>query len=340
MAGNNFLSKLHKDAKKVYTPLADNWIAKTSSPAINYLFGKKGGVPAGYSMLLYGPAKAGKSLLSFAYAGHLHQTDPDAIVLHFDTEFRDGGEHWHQAFGIDPERFISYKTNDPKDIFDYIHNDVTAMLQEGAKIKMIIVDSLAAIKYPKEANKESSTNMVIGDAGAYLPGAIKMILPTLRKYKVFTIFAQHVRDNMDPNTAKYRQFVVPGGRGLKHLVEIFCLVTKIEAKDSKVFDHTKKDGAGNVIQSGHSIRVKIEESSISPQNRAVEVDLDYNDGFVNQHQEIAQMAVNMGVVEQAGAWIQYEGKKWNGVTNFSLAIKDDLDLQNKLLEKIKDNDIL
>lgn len=337
---NNFLSKLQKDAKKLQLGAGEAWTAKTSSPAINYLFGKKGGIPAGYSVLLYGPPKAGKSLLSFAYAGHLHQTDPEAVVLHFDTEFRDGGEHWHSAFGIDPERFISYKTNNPVEIFDYIANDVNAMLQEGAKIKMIIIDSLAGIRYPKEANREVSTSHIMGDAAAYLPTAMKMIIPIIRKHKIFTVLCQHVRDNMDPNTAKYRPYVIPGGRALKHLTEVWCLVTKIEAKDSKTFDTSKKDGSGNLLQTAHSIRVKVEESSISPQNRSVEVDLSYTDGFINQHYEVAQLAVNMGIVEQAGAWVQYDGKKWNGITNFSLAVKDDLDLQNSLIKKISESDSL
>jgi len=335
---SKFLSQLRKDAAKVYTPERSDWLATTKSPAINYLFGQLGGVPAGNTMLLYGPAKSGKSLLSFAYAGQLHQQDPEAIVLHFDTEMRDGVNHWERAFGIDKERFVSIKTNKPTEIFDYIANDVKAMLQQGAPIKMIIIDSLAAIHYPKEANKESSDKFVIGDAGAYLPGALKMILDVQRRYKIFTILCQHVRANMDPNMAKYKPYIIPGGNGLKHNAEIWALVTKVEAKDSKTFDESKKDGAGNFIQTEHTIRIRVEESSISPQNRSVEVDLSYRDGFVNQHVEIAKLAVNMGVVQLAGAWVQYNGKKWQGVSNFAVAVKEDSELQAELLRKIKEAD--
>lgn len=340
MADNNFLSQLKKEAAKVFTPEREDWLATTKSPAINYLFGKKGGVPAGNIMLLYGPAKSGKSLVSFAYAGQLHQEDPEAIVLHFDTEFRDGVNHWEKAFGIDKERFISYKTNTPTEIFDYIAGPVLEMLQKGAKIKMIIIDSLAAIKYPKEANKESSDQFVIGDAGSYLPGAMKMIVPILRKYKILGILCQHVRANMDPNTAKYRPYIIPGGNALRHHTEVWTLVTKVESKTSKTFDENKKDGAGNFIQTEHTIRVKIEESSISPQNRAVEVDLSYSEGFINQHVEIAKLAVNMGVIDMAGAWVKYEDKKWQGVENFANFVKEDSDFRLELLRKIKEVDTI
>lgn len=339
MAGSNHLSQLRKDAKKLELGKAEQWFAQAESPALNYLFGKDFGMKAGYTAMVYGPPKSGKSLLSFAYAGHLHQIDPEAIVLHFDTEFRDNMEHWQKAFGIDPERFISYQTNEPVDIFDYIATTVKTMLQGGAKIKMVIVDSLAAIKYPKEATKEQSTDHVMGDAGAYLPGAMKMILPVIRQFKIALILCQHIRDNFDPNMAKYRPYNVPGGKGLKHFVEYWILVEKINNKDSRTFDSDKKDGAGNAIQIGHKIRVKMEESSMSPQNRAVEVDLSYTHGLINQHQEVADLAVGMGIVEMAGAWVNYDGKKWQGTANFAEALKNDPELKKLLISKIRENDI-
>lgn len=336
---NNFLSQLRKDAKKLQLGSAEQWFAQTKSPALNYLFGKDFGMKAGYTAMVYGPPKSGKSLLSFAYAGHLHQVDPEAIVLHFDTEFRDNMDHWQKAFGIDPERFISYQTNQPTEIFDYIANDVKAMLQGGAKIKMVIVDSLAGIMYPKEGNKEQTTDHVMGDAAAYLPGAMKLILPVIRQFKIALLLCQHIRDNMDSTMAKYRPYNVPGGKGLKHFVEYWVLVEKINNKDSRTFDSDKKDGAGNAIQIGHKIRVKMEESSMSPQNRAVEVDLSYTEGLINQHEEIATLAAGMGIVEMTGAWVNYGGKKWQGIANFALALKEDLDLQKTLIEKIRENDI-
>lgn len=335
---SKFLSQLKKDAAKIYTPEREDWLATTKSPAVNYLFGKLGGIPAGNTMLLYGPPKAGKSLLSFAYAGQLHERDNEAIILHFDTEIRDGVNHWEKAFGIDKERFISYKTNNPVEIFDYIANEVKAMLQGGAPIKMIIIDSLAAIMYPKEANKDTSASFVIGDQGAYLPGALKMILDIQRRYKIFTILTTHVRANMDTNTNKYKPYIIPGGNALKHYCELFCFVSKVDRKDTKGFDESKKDGSGNELQSSHKIRIKVEESSISPQNRSVEVDLSYTEGFINPHEEIASLSVNMGIVVMAGAWVQYNGKKWQGISNFANAVKEDSDLQNELLRKIKEAD--
>jgi len=335
----DWLSMLQKDADKLVIGSRDPWTAHFPSPGLNYLFGKEQGMRAGYSLLLYGPPKSGKSLLAFAAAGQLHKEDPEAIVLHFDTEYRDNVDTWVEVFGIDKKRWRSFQTNNPVDIFDYIATTVKAMLQEGAPIKMIIIDSLAMINYPKEANKKQSTNFVIGDAGAYLSGAMKMIIPVMRSFKVAMIFCQHVRQNMDPDTKDWREWIIPGGMALKHSIEYWMIAQKIESKKTKQFDSDRKDGSGNLIQTGHAIRVKMEENSLGPQNRAVEIDLSYTRGLINQTTEIAQLAVNMGIVEINGSWVTFNGQKWQGVENFGLFLEGDEELQRTLMRRIKENDL-
>lgn len=205
---------------------------------------------------------------------------------------------------------------------------------------MIIIDSLAAIAYPKEANAESTTNHIMGDAAQYLNRGMKAILPVIRRYGIFNILCQHVRDNMDPQSAKYKKYIIPGGNALKHLVEYWILCEKINAKDSKSFDSMMTDGSGNAIQTGHSIRVTMEENSLGPQNRKVEVKLDYAKGLVDSHEEIATIAVNMGVVQRPNNMTYVVGdKKWTGWANFLLGMKDDVEMQHRLIEQIIEKDL-
>lgn len=337
---NKWLSQLKKEEDKLRDGELAPWIAQFPSPGVNYLFGKAQGMKAGYTSLIYGPPKSGKSLLAFAAAGQLHKDDSEAIVLHFDTEYRDNVDTWVESFQIDKSRFVTRQSNNPVEIFDYIANDVKTMLQEGAPIRMIIIDSLAMISFPKESNRDKTTDHVMGDAASYLGPAMKLIVPVIRKYKIATILCQHIRDNMDPNSAKYRPFVVPGGKALKHSVEYWMLVTKIEAKDTKKFDSGRKDGSGNDIQVGHAIRVKMEENSMGPQNRSVEIALSYGNGIVDQYEEIATLATNMGIVERPNNLTYIVGdKKWQGFNNFALGVQADEELQKLLLRQIKENDI-
>lgn len=340
MSSDKWIKMLKKNGGVVNFEGKKEDVLKSPSPAFNYIFGKAQGLKAGYSALIYGPPKSGKTLFSMALAGALHREDPEAIVLHFDTEMRKTVPTWAKVFGIDTDRIISYATNDPKEIFDFIAVDVQAMLQEGAPIKMIIIDSLEGVNYPKEANAESLSNHIIGDASAYLKRAMKAILPVIRKYNIYNIMVQHTRANMDPNSAKYRPFTVPGGTSLKFFTEYWILCQKIDSKDSKVFDSGRVDGSGNAVQVGHSIRVKMEENSLGPQNRSAEVHLSYTEGLVNSHIEIAELAKNMGAVERPNntSYI-VDGMKWVGFDNFANAIKEDPALQQNLLKKIAENDI-
>lgn len=346
------MKKLSKHDGDIKNYMFQDLILQTDSPGINYLFGKQGGMKAGYSMLLYGPPKSGKSLIAYSFAGHVHKTDPEAIVIKFDTEFRhDSLDHWAKPFGIDKERFQYNMTNNPEEIFDYIANDLVALIQAemekkkttdpviGNPVKLIIIDSLKAISYPKEANADKTTDNQMGDAASYLNKGFKKILPIIRKYKIGLISCQHVADNFDPSTARFAKYKIPGGNGLKHYVEYWMLVEKINSKDTKVFDSDKLDGSGRPIQLGHALRVKMEENSDGPQNRAIETDLSYINGLVNPHKEVATMAVNMGIVERPNNMsYAFDGKKWVGAANFEEAIKNDPDLQQKLIQKITAND--
>jgi RecA/RadA recombinase len=327
---------------------------RSSSPGINYLFGKQGGMKGGNSMILYGPPKSGKSLISMDMIGQLHQNDPEAEAIKFDTEFRDESlEHWNKAFGIDDGRLAYVNTNKPEEIFDYIANDVVAGIQKemekrktddptvGNPMKLIVIDSLAGIDYPKEANAEKTTDMQIGDAAAYLPKGFKRILPILKKYKISLIACQHIRDNMNTQTSKWKKYNVPGGRGIKHFIEYWMLVEKIEGKKAKIFDSSKLDGSGDPIKLGHSVRVTMEENSSGPQERSVDVDISYTEGMINAHEEVATIATNMGIIERpSAAYYVFEGKKWNGFENFVQAVKDDPQMQVNLIQKIKENDPL
>lgn len=284
---------------------------------------------------------SGKSLLALSMIGAMHKQDDEGVVLYFDTEYRESFRHWSVPMGIDENRFIPFITNNPIDIFDFIANDVNAMIQQqGAKIRAIVIDSLAGINYPKESNKSQSTDMVIGDAAAYLPGALKLILPVIKQHKIALVVCQHVRANMDPMKAKYHPYIIPGGNALKHAIEYWMLCEKINSKDAREFTDDLKDGSGNAIQSGHSIRVKMQESSDGPHNRSVEVFLDYRQGIANQHEEVARLGIHYGIIERPNnVTYVYGDQKWRGRQEFEEYLKTDDTMQREIMNKISEKDL-
>ena len=145
-----------------YNPFARENVIRSNSPSLNWIFGKGSGIPRGYSAVFFGEPKAGKSLISNLFAGALHQQDPEAMVIKFNTEMREEGQ-MADYWGIDQDRYVAYNVNKAEDIFDRIVKEINGMCEDGMPLKMIIIDSLQGIQGMRESQADSVTNQQIGD---------------------------------------------------------------------------------------------------------------------------------------------------------------------------------
>ncbi len=70
MSKLNNLRKLAGSVSYDYDPLLSDNCLRSSSPSVNWVFGHKGhGLPLGFSMILFGPPKGGKSILCNDFIG-------------------------------------------------------------------------------------------------------------------------------------------------------------------------------------------------------------------------------------------------------------------------------
>jgi recombination protein RecA len=346
MSKNNsskFLSQLRNmegAVDKDYNPF-DN-VIRSGSPSLDWIYGKGMGLPLGFSEILFGPPKSGKSLLTYMKAGNLHQNDPEAIVIKFNTEMREAGQiapYW----GIDPERYIAFDVNEPELIFNRLTQDILPMVQGGLPVKYIIIDSIQGIQGLKEMNSGDVTQHLIGDHAQTVQKGLKQILPMIRRQKIALTCTAHVRANVD---------IGPGGKGpetkmggawaLKHFAEYFVSVNRAAAKDDKVdiagekfeTDDTK-DLRGNKEQTGHKIWVKMEESSVGVAGRAGQFTLSYENGLINTDEEIFKLGAAHGLIDQAGAYYTINGEKFQGKAKAAMALREDLKLQNYIMDEIR-----
>ena len=339
---NKFLAQLRKMEGAVDTdhnPFESG--IKSGSPSLDWIYGKGMALPFGYSEILFGPPKSGKSLLTYMKAGNLHRNDPEAIVIKFNTEMREAGQlapYW----GIDPERYVAFDVNEPEMIFNRLTNDILPMIQAGLKVKYIIIDSIQGIQGLKEAAAANVAQHLIGDHAQTIQKGLKQILPMLRRHKIALTCTAHVRANVD---------IGPGGKGpatkmggawaLKHFAEYFVSVNRATAKDDKTdiagkeyrSDDTK-DLRGNKELFGHKIWVKMEESSVGVSGRAGQFTLSYDEGLINTDEEIFKLGAAHGLIDQAGAFFTINGEKFQGRAKAAAALKDNPDLQAYIMDTI------
>lgn len=291
---NKWMQKLTSDFGKVAAEITkpNTKVISLPSPSLNWAVGN-GGLTEGKVLTLYGAESGGKSLLMQLIMAQIQKNDPEAICILFDTEYS-FNPNWFSKLGGDTSRLIVRQTNDPEKIFDYIGGELLEMLQEGAPVKCISIDSVKAIRYPGDM-KEKTTNITMGGAGAkYLGPAFKLILPVIREYNITTLLVQQVYEELDQMKAMRNPFKVPDGRSLKHFSDYMAQVDKLETK--KGILEFGEDIAGNTAQVGHKVRVKFKKNRVGAPYRTAQFTLNYEKGIVDTGAELFDLARSLGVI--------------------------------------------
>jgi len=330
------LNRMEGAVDRDYDPFDSKNILQSPSPSLNWIFGKGSGLPFGYGAILFGPPKSGKSLVANLFTGALHQQDPKAIAVKFNTEMREAGQ-MEDYWKIDPERYQAFDVNEPEYIFDRIKNEILPMIEEGMPLKLIIIDSLQGVQGVRESGKESIKNRQIGDHALTIQEGLKMILPTIRRHNIALICTAHVRGNLDSGMYGPKEKMA-GGWAQKHFFEYFIEVKRNGASASKIEDNEVKDFKGKKEILGHKIFVKMTESSVGVAGRTGQFTLNYSQGLVGTEEEILELAKNLKLVERPNNRTYIvDGQNYTSKQDFMNAIEEDKELRTRLLNKIYEN---
>lgn len=342
MSKNKWLAQLRKHDSYVsheYDAFAPENCIKTPSPYVNWVFGNKShAIPKGSGVLLFSEPKAGKSLFSQSIIQQLHKDDPNAIAMYFSTEYK--GKYQKGFFeGIDPDRLIMYDTNDPREIFDFLVNDVKPMVQDGMPLALVVIDSITAIGGIK-AEGRSVADHLIGDKALTITRGLDQIIPFFKQNNITYITVAQVRMNIGAMHGPDTKAAVP--KACEHNHEYFLSVKRAGSADDKKdlsgnsFEGEIKDARGNKSLTGHKIYIKMEQNSVGSAGRSAKITIDYKRGFINQHEEIFELGINTGVINRPNnVTYEYEGQTYRGKVEMANAIKDNENLANSILEKAR-----
>lgn len=327
------------------------YVVRSPSPSLNQMFGNGWGLPAGYSMVLFGPPKGGKSIICNAMAGQLMRDDPEAFVIKFNTEFREEGqltEDQQRLWGIDPERYIAYETNRPDQIFDRIEKEFAALADEGMKLKLVIIDSVTQIQGRRGMNADTIMTQQIGDNALTIQEGLKRILPVQRKVGFALILTAHIRAQMDMvEQMRGNKFRPAVSFGTQHHCEYSMWVEpnrsaegKVDELKQKFVSEEVKDLADKGEKLGHKIKVKMVDSSMGPKERNGEFTLDYHKGIVNTHEEVFRLGKGWNVIDRPNnQTYAYGGKDYRGKPAILEALKNDPALCEAILADVRKKDL-
>jgi RecA/RadA recombinase len=333
-------------------------VISTRSPSFNFIWGNGHGLPRGYSALIYGPPRGGKSVVLNEMIGWLHQSDPEAIAVKFNTEMRESAQLDNsllKMYGIDPNRLISYEVNQPDQIFDRIEKDIFAATQDGLNVGLVGLDSLNAIQGRRAMNADSIMTQQIGDNALTIQEGLKRILPVQRKGQFGLVATAHIRAQMDTktggssvvfksNTMAIRPAV---SYGTQHHCEYYIYVEPAggegskESMDGESFvNESVTDFKGKGEKTGHKISVKMVDSSLGPKGRSGTFTFDYHRGIINTHEEIFVLGCNRNIIDRPNnVMYRFGGKEWKGKDAMANAIKNDPEMAQAILKELRRRDL-
>lgn len=324
---------------------------RSSSPSLNFIFGKTHRIPAGYTCVFWGPPKGGKSLVCHDIIGQMHRDDPEGIAVKYDVELRERVQMTaasKRMFGIDPSRYIAYSVNQPDLIFDHFATDLAAKCEKGMPLRIVMIDSMNAIQGRRAMNATTVMTQQIGDNALTNKEGLKRILAVQRKYNITLLLTAHVGAELD-TTEQMRGNKVRMAQayGVQHHAEYFVYVERDKTKDAKTnmlgekFEDTEsKDMNDNADKTGQKHRVIMKDSSLGPSGRQGEFTFDYNKGIINQHEEVFVLGKNRGILGRPNNRIYtYGDKQWDGQGAMLEAVRNDPELAAAIIKEVRERDM-
>lgn len=351
----NLMAKLNKlDGVVTHDFDPFSMVIQTPSPSLNFTFGNTHGLPIGFSMVLYGPPRGGKSVIANMMIGKLHQDYPDAVAVKFDTEFRERGQvnaKHLEAYGIDKSRYTAFEVNRPDEVFDRIEKDIVPLIQDGLNVRLVVIDSISGISGRRALNADTIMTQQIGDHAMTIQEGFKRILPLQRKYNFAVILTAHVRAEMDiGEQMRGNKVKMNASFGVKHYAEYYMYTEPLLSKEGKAdllgkkFENEDMTDMGDKGErTGHKVRVVMKDSSLGPKGRTGLFTLSYADGspkIINTHEEVFTLGVNRGIIEKPNnVSYAFGDKKWHGKPAILEAIRLDKSLYHDILLELRKRDI-
>lgn len=281
-----------------------------------------GGWPANQWSEVIGDESSGKTAIAFKTIAANQALDPDWIALWIAAE--EFVPEYAQAIGVDLERIWVVETNIMEQAYDLI---VKTMDNRAADC--IVVDSLPAL-IPNDEDEKMMEEFTVG-LGARLTGKFFRKSSKAQKRSLieddrpFTgLFINQWREKIGVMYGDNR--TTPGGKAKN-----FSYFTRVEVKRDEWIKE-KDEAIGQVIR-GRTIKNK----TYRPQQTA-QVDFYFANGGgfhlgeFDTIKDVINIGLAIGAIARGGAFYNFDGQKWQGKEALIAGVREDLDLQKKLIE--------
>jgi len=302
---------------------------KTPSFGINKSLG--GGLPLGRQVLIWGNKSASKSSMCLQTVGLAQEQGLTCAWIDAEMSF---DPKWSEKLGVDNQSLIYSETRSINDMVD----TGVGLMQAG--VDLIVVDSISAllpaVYFEKDSSdlKQLENTKQIGAESRDFSNAWKMLNYANNRVKpTLLIIISQARNNI---SAMYTQPIPQGGNATKFysstIIKLFSSESDNQAIKGKIHVGDK------IIEEkvGRKVRWDLQFSKTSPAFQSGEYDFYFRgqDVGIDSIADLVDTAELLGFVERAGAWYTVEGERFQGRDKLVLGVKENLDIQEALIEKV------
>lgn len=288
-------------------------VTSTGSLTLDIALGV-GGFPKGRIIEIYGPESSGKTTFALQAIAEVQKQGGRAAFI--------DAEHaldpvYAKNLGVDINELLLSQPDTGEQALE-----ICEALVRSEAVNIVVIDSVAALVPQAEIDGEMGDSHV-GLQARLMSQALRKLSGTINKTKTTAIFINQLREKVgimfgNPETT-------PGGRALKFYSTIRLDVRRGE--QLKMGDQ--------II--GNKTNIKVVKNKVAPPFKTATVDIMYGTG-VSREGELVDIASDLGIIEKSGAWYSYKGEKiGQGRENVKLLLKDNKDLYDEILAKVRSN---
>lgn len=272
-----------------------------------------GGYPKGRIVEIYGHESSGKTTLALHAIAEVQKQGGRAAFI--------DAEHaidpiYAANLGVNLDELLISQPDCGEQALD-----ICEILTRSNAIDLIIVDSVAAL-VPKAEIQGEMGDSHMGLQARLMSQALRKLTGVLDKSNTCIIFINQLREKIgvmfgNPETTT-------GGRALK-----FYASMRLDVRRTETLKNSDE-------AFGNRTRVKIVKNKTAPPLKMAEFDIVYGHG-ISLVGDVLDMAVEMGLVNKAGAWYSYEGERiGQGRIRAQEYLANNPDVMNDLYNVIRD----
>ena len=257
----------------------------------------RGGLSGNKITAIAGESSTGKTFFALAVVKNFLDSDPNAIVVYYDTESAITRSLLEER-NIDTSRFVVMNVVTIESFRQKVLQAVDKYMKipEGDRQPMMFVlDSLGMLSTEKEIGDALADKQVRDMTKSQLvKGAFRMLTLKLGQADVPLIVTNHTYDVIGAYVPTKE---MGGGSGLKYAASTIIYLSKKKEKDGK-------EVIGNVI------RAKTAKSRLSKENQQVEIRLYYDERGLDKYYGLLELGEEGGMWKNvAGRYDMGDGKK-------------------------------